>query len=217
MIQQDLEQDCPLWGYFAQIGDSTTSYGSYSGAVPNEKITWGKLDGQTPKFMIESDATVVAPLIFHYVLGNVTLRREKRLNYGVHLVLRLVNIERRSALDEAETISNFLKALVARVGMRILAGPLTAAEDGPGDKRGKSGVVILYESHAALHTYPELGEAFLDIFSCKEPITPRPCWKCWKSSLGAYSILEQDQFDRGIHWGADIHAEMETWRSRRGK
>ena len=70
LIQQDLEQDCPLWGYFAQIGDSTTSYGSYSGAVPNEKITWGKLDGQTPKFMIESDATIVAPLIFHYVLGS---------------------------------------------------------------------------------------------------------------------------------------------------
>ena len=70
LIQQDLEQDCPLWGYFAQISDSTTSYGSYSGAVPNEKITWGKLDVTTPRFVIESDATIVAPLIFHYVLGD---------------------------------------------------------------------------------------------------------------------------------------------------
>ena len=70
LIQQDLEQDCPLWGYFAQISDSTTSYGSYSGAVPNEKITWGKLDATTPRFVIESDATIVAPLIFHYVLGD---------------------------------------------------------------------------------------------------------------------------------------------------
>jgi hypothetical protein len=35
---------CTLWSYFCQISDSTTSYGSYSGAVPNEKITWGKLD-----------------------------------------------------------------------------------------------------------------------------------------------------------------------------
>ena len=57
------------WGYFCQISDSTTSYGSYSGAVPNEKITWGKLDVDTPKFLIESDATIVAPLIFAYVLG----------------------------------------------------------------------------------------------------------------------------------------------------
>ncbi len=69
MLIQDLKMDVPFWGYFAQIGDSTTSYGSYSGAVPNEKITWGKLDGQTPRFMINSDASIVAPLIFSYVMG----------------------------------------------------------------------------------------------------------------------------------------------------
>ncbi|HQV00279.1 MAG TPA: deoxyhypusine synthase family protein, partial [Bacteroidia bacterium] len=51
------------------ISDSTTSYGSYSGAVPNEKITWGKLDITTPKFIVESDATIVAPLIFAWILG----------------------------------------------------------------------------------------------------------------------------------------------------
>jgi deoxyhypusine synthase len=68
LIQQDLRQDCRLWGYFCQISDSTTSYGSYSGAVPNEKITWGKLSVDTPRFVIESDATIVAPLIFAYVL-----------------------------------------------------------------------------------------------------------------------------------------------------
>lgn len=66
---QDLKlEDTPLWGYFAQISDAVTSYGGYSGAVPNEKITWGKLDADTPKFMIQSDATICAPLIFGYVL-----------------------------------------------------------------------------------------------------------------------------------------------------
>jgi len=70
MLHQDLRrEEVPLWGYFCQIGDSTTSYGSYSGAVPNEKITWGKLGKETPKFVIESDATIVAPLIFAKVLG----------------------------------------------------------------------------------------------------------------------------------------------------
>jgi len=69
MIHQDLRKPCPYWGYFCQIGDSTTSYGSYSGAVPTEKITWGKLDVDTPRFMIESDATIVAPLVFARVLG----------------------------------------------------------------------------------------------------------------------------------------------------
>jgi deoxyhypusine synthase len=70
MLHQDLQRDeVPLWGYFCQISDSTTSYGSYSGAVPNEKITWGKLGVDTPKFIVESDASIVAPLIFSYVLG----------------------------------------------------------------------------------------------------------------------------------------------------
>ena len=69
MIRQDLRRWCPYWAYFCQVSDSTTSYGSYSGAVPNEKITWGKLDVDTPKFVIESDATIVAPLVFGYVLG----------------------------------------------------------------------------------------------------------------------------------------------------
>lgn len=69
MLYQDLEQtETPFWSYFCQISDSTTSYGSYSGAVPNEKITWGKLGVETPKFIIESDATIVAPLIFAYLL-----------------------------------------------------------------------------------------------------------------------------------------------------
>jgi len=70
MLRQDLErEDTPLWGYFCQISDSTTSYGSYSGAVPNEKITWEKLSIDTPKFVIESDASIVAPLLFAAVLG----------------------------------------------------------------------------------------------------------------------------------------------------
>ena len=70
MLHQDLElNQTPMWSYFCQISDSTTSYGSYSGAVPNEKITWGKLDINTPKFIIESDATIVAPLIFAYLLN----------------------------------------------------------------------------------------------------------------------------------------------------
>ncbi len=70
MLHQDLRRDhVPLWAYFCQISDSTTSYGSYSGAVPNEKITWGKLGKDTPRFIIESDATIVAPLMFAYVLG----------------------------------------------------------------------------------------------------------------------------------------------------
>ena len=69
LIIQDLQADIKLWSWFAHISDSSTSYGSYSGAVPNEKITWCKLSKECPRFMINSDASVIAPLIFAYVLG----------------------------------------------------------------------------------------------------------------------------------------------------
>ncbi len=67
-IKYDLEQPVKPWAYFCQISDSTTSYGSYSGATPNEKITWDKLTESTPMFVIESDATIVAPLVLQALL-----------------------------------------------------------------------------------------------------------------------------------------------------
>jgi deoxyhypusine synthase len=69
MLNQDVGEWVPTWSYFAQVSDSTTSYGSYSGAVPNEKITWGKLTPEAPSFVIESDATIVAPLVFALLAG----------------------------------------------------------------------------------------------------------------------------------------------------
>ena len=71
LLHQDLEErDIPLWSWFAQITDASTSYGGYSGAPPNEKITWGKLSVDTPRFNIQSDASIVLPLIFGYILNS---------------------------------------------------------------------------------------------------------------------------------------------------
>ena len=67
-IKYDLQKEVKPWTYFCQISDSTTSYGSYSGATPNEKITWDKLTETTPMYVIESDATIVAPLILAALL-----------------------------------------------------------------------------------------------------------------------------------------------------
>jgi deoxyhypusine synthase len=67
-IKYDLAEPVRPWTYFCQISDSTTSYGSYSGATPNEKITWDKLTEETPMFVIESDATIVVPLMLTALL-----------------------------------------------------------------------------------------------------------------------------------------------------
>lgn len=68
LLQLDMKKTVRKWGYFCQISEARTSYGSYSGAPPSEKITWGKIDVDTPRFMIESDATIVFPLIAAYLL-----------------------------------------------------------------------------------------------------------------------------------------------------
>lgn len=67
-LKYDMQQEVKPWAYFCQISDSTTSYGSYSGATPNEKITWDKLTQDTPMFVVESDATIVAPLMMTALL-----------------------------------------------------------------------------------------------------------------------------------------------------
>ena len=63
MLRQDVGIDVPRWAWFAQISESKASYGGYSGAPPTEKISWDKLDVETPRFVIESDATIVLPLL----------------------------------------------------------------------------------------------------------------------------------------------------------
>ena len=82
LIEQDIKGHVKCWDYFCQISDSTTSYGSYSGAVPNEKITWGKITPETPRFVIESDASIVAPLVFQYVLYSGAHVQERELVSG---------------------------------------------------------------------------------------------------------------------------------------
>ena len=69
MLKEDLKRNVPMWSYFCQISDSTTSYGSYSGAPPREKITWAKLAADTPTWVIESDATIVFPIVAALVMG----------------------------------------------------------------------------------------------------------------------------------------------------
>ena len=68
MLNQDLGAKVPLWSWYGQISESSTSYGGYSGAPPNEKITWGKIGIDTPRFVIESDATIVLPLMLTCLL-----------------------------------------------------------------------------------------------------------------------------------------------------
>ena len=92
-IIQDHVTACRHWQYFCHIGDAVTSYGGYSGCPPNEKVTWHKLDADTENYTVNSDASLVAPMIFQYVLEKTS---------GAHSSARK-KLPRRAATEEAAT------------------------------------------------------------------------------------------------------------------
>lgn len=135
--------------------------------------------------------------------------------YGLHLMMRVANVRDRAALSDGETINRFLVDLVGELGMNVLAGPMVTEEAGEPQRAGYSGVIILYESHAAIHTYSNLGQAFLDVFSCK-PYDVTRVEGVMNRYFGNFEVVEQTTLGRGIHWGTNVEREMETWAGARG-
>jgi S-adenosylmethionine decarboxylase len=134
--------------------------------------------------------------------------------YGLHLMMRVSKVDNRAALADGETITRFLVDLVDALGMNVLAGPLVTQEAGEPQRAGYSGVIILYESHAAIHTYSNLGEAFIDVFSCK-PYDVEIVERMMAETFGDYEVVEQTMLGRGVHWGTNVEREMDAWRSAR--
>lgn len=134
--------------------------------------------------------------------------------YGKHLTLRIGEIEKPTLLKSERTIFDFLKILVNRIGMRILAGPLVGHENGDKLKEGCSGIILLYESHAAIHTYPNQKEAFIDIFSCKD-FEKQAVLEVISETFGNYSIIEEKVLSRGHHWDKGLASEFKNWRSKK--
>jgi S-adenosylmethionine decarboxylase len=129
-------------------------------------------------------------------------------------MLRIDGITNTEALSDAESIKLYLTSVVLAIGMRILAGPLVGYEDGNVDRRGYSGIILLYESHAALHTYPDLQEMFFDIFSCRS-FEVEKVLKTINDHFGSFIVREQLTVNRGIHWGVDLDEEHSKWSSSR--
>ncbi len=130
--------------------------------------------------------------------------------YGMHLTLRIQNVENATALNEKKSIHDFLIKLVNDINMRILAGPLVGEECSDEGKSGCSGLILLYESHAAIHTYVDLKEAFIDIFSCRE-FQVECVQKTIREFFGAHEITEQKICDRGFHWRPNLEETLKEW------
>jgi S-adenosylmethionine decarboxylase len=135
-------------------------------------------------------------------------------HYGDELTLRLSDITETRLLDDDAALTRFMRDLVDRIGMTVIAGPLVATENGPPAKAGKSAVVILAESHAAIHTYPHLREILVNIFSCK-PFREADVLDEFHRLVGDYAITERTLTRRGEEWPRDLTAARELWNTQR--
>lgn len=77
----------------------------------------------------------------------------------------LVNVKCRNQelLTSTQALSEWIPRMVKHIKMNIIAGPFCIQYPDPG---GITGVAMLAESHISVHTYPEVGMAYVDIFSC---------------------------------------------------
>lgn len=135
-------------------------------------------------------------------------------HYGDELTLRLSGIADIRLLDDDATLTRFMRDLVDRIGMTVIAGPLVATEAGPPEKAGKSAVVILAESHAAIHTYPHLREILVNVFSCK-PFREEDVLAEFHRLVGDYEITERTLSRRGEEWPRDLTAARKLWSGQR--
>ncbi len=62
---------------------------------------------------------------------------------------------------------------------------------------GVSGVVIISESHLAIHTWPELGYAAVDLFTCGESCDPKVAYEYLRKEFNAQSA-SYSELKRGL-------------------
>lgn len=119
--------------------------------------------------------------------------------YGMHLRLRLIGIANTTSLESDEGIQALVQGMVDTLNMRVIAGPLVATEVREPMWSGKTAAVILAESHAVIHAYPHVKQAFVDVFACRL-FDSQSVLKFLKSRLGAFRVAELDVTQRGLDW-----------------
>ncbi|MHB1044619.1 MAG: adenosylmethionine decarboxylase [Thermoanaerobaculia bacterium] len=98
---------------------------------------------------------------------------------GTHLLLDLAGAPF-ATLDDPGVVEAALVDTVAAMGAHVLGVHLHRLEP-----QGISGVVVISESHLTIHTWPERGEAAVDLFTCGDPERAREAVAALVARLGA--------------------------------
>ena len=133
--------------------------------------------------------------------------------FGPHLTLDMYGCDKRK-IGSVEYIDNFLDKLPGKIGMNKIMPPNTFKYESPKDW-GVTGVVLIAQSHIAIHTFPEVGYASFDIFSCKDFDAEKVAAHVIKA-LGA-KTYEKNMFSRGRHFPKDYWRNMEIMSMQRSQ
>jgi len=98
----------------------------------------------------------------------------------------------REVLDQTATIREVLLEGVRRSGATIISDSFHTF-----NPHGVSGVVVIAESHVAIHTWPEHGYAAVDVFTCGETIDPWVIQKYLEVRFMASSVSSME-IKRGL-------------------
>lgn len=92
-----------------------------------------------------------------------------KMGFGPHLIIDGYDCNKKK-ISDMEFIYRFLDELPDKIGMRKVGKPDVDKifESEKDEDYGISGLVLIMESHIAIHSFPAKNCIFIDIFSCKD-------------------------------------------------
>ena len=101
---------------------------------------------------------------------------------GRHVLAELHGVDP-GLLDDTARLGELLRAAVTEAGATVL--DVVAKRFAP---QGATVIALLAESHASVHTYPEHGSLFADVFTCGDRADPEQALRLLAKSLDAASV-----------------------------
>jgi S-adenosylmethionine decarboxylase len=117
---------------------------------------------------------------------------------GRHVLAEFEGIDS-ALLDDVEFLLGTLRTALRRAGATVC--DVVSKRFVP---QGVTVVALLSESHASLHTYPELGSVFLDVFTCGSKANPELAMRLLAEALGAGAV-HLTMIQRGRPAGVTTH------------
>ena len=100
---------------------------------------------------------------------------------GRHLLAEFYGCDRET-LNDSDRIKKIMEEAAITSGASIVQSVFHLF-----NPHGISGVVVIAESHLAIHTWPEYGYSAVDIFTCGEEVDPWQAYHYLKEKLRAGS------------------------------